>query len=210
MSAIRILAESEDSVTISRNDWKNLQEELETLQDCAAVAERRAYERLLGKENVRRDYLSGSEAMRLLDGESPVKVWREKRALSQRALAADANISSGYLAEIETNRKPGSDDVYRKLGGALRVSPEDLRSRHYRMRDPGYGPVLVSWSPASPGVSPGQRGASIERKQIATVGEALNYVRSQWSQLRNRTPSITDVDQWPIYAPEDLFREIEG
>ncbi len=116
MSTIRIITESKDTVTISRDDWESLQHELEELQDCAAVAERRAYERQMGKEDARRDYLTGDEAIRLLNGESPLKVWREKRGFSQRALATAAKLASGYLAEIESGRKPGSDDVFRELG----------------------------------------------------------------------------------------------
>ncbi len=121
-----MLPSSNDTVTISRDDWETLQGELQELQDCAAVAERRAYERLVGKENARRDYLTGDEAMRLLNGESPLKVWRKKRGLSQRALATAADIASSYLAEIETGRKPGSDDAYRKLAAVLRVPSDEL------------------------------------------------------------------------------------
>ena len=52
--------------------------------------------------------LTGEAVRRLLDDESPVNVWREKRGLSQRDLAAQAGISPRYLAEIEAGRKPGS------------------------------------------------------------------------------------------------------
>ena len=133
MSTIRIIAESKDTVTISRSDWETLQEELEELQDGAAVAERRAHERRTGKENARRDYLSGEEAIRLLKGESPLKVWRQKRGLSQRALAAAARIGHSYLAEIETSRKPGSDVAFRRLAAVLQVPPEELDVRQLRI-----------------------------------------------------------------------------
>jgi predicted transcriptional regulator len=104
---------------------------LEDAEDRAAVAEWRATERTLGKEVARADYLTGAEAMRLLDGENPVKMWREKRGFSQRALAAEAKIGHSYLAEIETGRKPGSDSVYRKLAAALGVSPDELDMRRW-------------------------------------------------------------------------------
>jgi transcriptional regulator with XRE-family HTH domain len=52
--------------------------------------------------------LTAEEARRLIDGENPVKIWRGKRGLSQRALAAEAKLSSSYLAELETGRKTGS------------------------------------------------------------------------------------------------------
>ncbi len=76
MNAIRILAETSDSVTISRTDWADLLAELEDLEDRAAVAERRADEAVHGKEAVRRNYLTADETLRLLEGENP---WRTVR-----------------------------------------------------------------------------------------------------------------------------------
>jgi transcriptional regulator with XRE-family HTH domain len=210
VSTIRIVAESKDTVTISRDDWETLQGELQELQDCAAVAERRAYERLVGKENARRDYLTGDEAMRLLNGDNPLKVWREKRGLSQRALATAADIANGYLAEIESGRKPGSDGAFHKLAAVLQVPSDDLRSKRYRMYDPDYGPVLLSLNPASAGVAPGNRGAWVDRMDFPTLRDALDFVREQWSSLPAREPRIADIDHWPIYSAEDLLREIEG
>jgi DNA-binding XRE family transcriptional regulator len=54
-----------------------------------------------------RDYVTGDEMKRILDDECPVKLWREKRGLSQRELAEQAGVSSSFLAEIETGKKPG-------------------------------------------------------------------------------------------------------
>ncbi len=128
MNAVKILRETQDTVTVSRGDWTQLLRELEDAQDRAAVVERRRHEAATGKEAARRNYLSGREARRLLDGESPVKVWREKRGRSQRELAAAAGVSAGYLAEIETGRKPGSAAALARLAKALQVQIEDLIS----------------------------------------------------------------------------------
>jgi transcriptional regulator with XRE-family HTH domain len=210
MSTIKIVDETDDTVTLRREDWLGLLAALEGAEDRAAVNERRAKERLLGKEAVRADYLTADETMRLLDGGNPLKVWREKRGLSQRALAKEVGIASSYLAEMETGRKPGSDDAYRRLGGCLRVPPEDLRGWRYRSRDPSYGPVLLHIPPPTSGIAPGHRGARIEQKRIGTVAEALKYVSDEWAWLRNRAPWITDVDQRPICDIEELFREMEA
>jgi ribosome-binding protein aMBF1 (putative translation factor) len=131
MSAIKILTETDTTVTVSRADWTELLAALDDAEDRAAVAERRALERNVGKELRRADYLTPAEAKRLLDGENPVKVWREKRGLSQRALAREAGIGHSYLAEIETGRKPGSDSAYRQLASILRVSPDNLDNRRW-------------------------------------------------------------------------------
>jgi ribosome-binding protein aMBF1 (putative translation factor) len=128
MSSVRILTETPDTVTVSRADWLRLLQELEDAEDRAAVRERRTREELLGKDAARRDYLTAAEVRRLIDGESPVRIWREKRGLSQRGLAHAATVSSSYLAEIETGRKPGSAAALRQLATALQVPAEDLVS----------------------------------------------------------------------------------
>jgi ribosome-binding protein aMBF1 (putative translation factor) len=128
MSSVRILTETPDTVTVSRADWLRLLQELEDAEDRAAVRERRTREELLGKDAARRDYLTAAEALRLIDGESPVRIWREKRGLSQRGLAHAASVSSSYLAEIETGRKPGSAAALRQLAAVLQVPAEDLVS----------------------------------------------------------------------------------
>jgi mRNA interferase RelE/StbE len=135
MNAVKILSETPDTVTVSRGDWTQLLSELEDALDRAAVVKRRRHEAAKGMQAARRNYLTAREARRLLDGESPVKVWREKRGRSQRELAAASGVSAGYLAEIETRRKPGSVAALASLARALEVQIEDLvMSRNLRAR----------------------------------------------------------------------------
>ena len=122
------IAETSGTVTLRKRDWRALIARLEDLEDAAAIAERRAYEAKVGKEVARRDYLTGDEVRRILDDESPVKVWREKRGLSQRELGEQAGVSSSYLAEIETGKKPGSAEALRKLSRVLGIPMENLVS----------------------------------------------------------------------------------
>lgn len=63
---------------------------------------------------------------RLLAGENPVRVWREHRGLTARALAEEAGIAAAYLSQIEGGQREGSFDTMRKLAEALRVSLDDL------------------------------------------------------------------------------------
>lgn len=72
------------------------------------------------------DYLPFEMAERILDGMAPVKVWRQHRELTARALAARAGISTSYLSEIETAKKPGSVKALRALARALEVDLDDL------------------------------------------------------------------------------------
>src|SRR5215475_3384549 len=138
MSAIRILAETKETVTIKREDLAKLMSDLEDAEDRAAVADRRAHEKAIGKEAARRNYLTGSEVRRLVDGENPIRIWREKRGMTQRALAKTAGVAPSYLAEIEGNRKPGSADALSRLARALGVSTDDLLYEQQRRRMPGF------------------------------------------------------------------------
>jgi len=126
MNRVKIPSETPETVTISRRDWTQLLSELADALDRAAVVERRRQEARKGKQAARRNYLTAGEARRLLDGESPVKVWREKRGRTQRALAAEAGVGPGYLADIETGRKPGSAAALAKLAKSLQIQVEDL------------------------------------------------------------------------------------
>lgn len=126
MNQIKILELTHDKVTVARRDWVRLMAEREATLDRLAVLNRRADERARGKAAARRDYLSAAETRRLLLGESPVRIWRQKRALSQRALAKAAGVGASYLAEIEIGRKPGSLDAIGKLAGVLEIRIEDL------------------------------------------------------------------------------------
>jgi transcriptional regulator with XRE-family HTH domain len=120
------IRQSRNSVTLSRSDWDALIEFLEDTEDLTAIAERKSREKAVGVAAARRTYLTGDEIRRLLDWESPLRVWREKRGLSQRALASKADISPSYLAEIETGQKPGSADAFLALARALDIEMESL------------------------------------------------------------------------------------
>lgn len=61
-----------------------------------------------------------------LEGEQPVRVWREQRGLTQDALAAKAGISKGYLCQIETRKRVGALKTLRAIADALAVSVNEL------------------------------------------------------------------------------------
>ncbi|WP_305043155.1 helix-turn-helix domain-containing protein [Geoalkalibacter sp.] len=74
-------------------------------------------------------YTSGREVMipaeivrRELDGELPIKLWREHRGLTQQELADRAGISKPYLSQIETGRRQGTVDTLSAIARALDVS----------------------------------------------------------------------------------------
>jgi DNA-binding XRE family transcriptional regulator len=127
MNSIKLLAETPDTVTISRADLNALIEAAEITADLATVRAQRADEAAAGGyEAAKAGYYTADEAKRILAGESPVRVWRQKRGLTQRALAGATNIQPGYLSEIENGKKPGSVAAYQALALALEVRLDDL------------------------------------------------------------------------------------
>lgn len=125
MNALPIIpiAETTDSVTLTRADFDTL---VELLTDAHDLADADAVkERLAAGET---EAFPFEVAERLLDGAHPVAVFREHRGYTVRALAEVAGLSPSYLSEIETGRKPGGFDVMTRIAAALDV-PLDLLVR---------------------------------------------------------------------------------
>ena len=70
------------------------------------------------------EHLPHDVVKRLVDGESPVKVFREHRAMTQETLAEASKISIGYVSQIGT-RQP-SKKVLTAFAAALSLDIEDL------------------------------------------------------------------------------------
>lgn len=116
------IAETTDTVTLSRTDWLAMIEALEDAKDHAAAA---AHDREVAAGG-KIFTIPGEIIRRLIDGDHPVRVWRDHRGLSVRGLAGAAGISSGYLTDIENGRKPGSAEALSRLATALDVPMEEL------------------------------------------------------------------------------------
>lgn len=100
-------------------EYERLREACEELGDVRAYDEaKRAAE---SEETVPGEILD-----RLLDGESPVKVWRDFRGMKQNELAAKAGITPGYLSQIEAKKKEGPVTLYVEFARALDVTVDEL------------------------------------------------------------------------------------
>jgi DNA-binding XRE family transcriptional regulator len=64
----------------------------------------------------------------MLEGENPIRAWREYRGLSQRALAEQAGISIPYLSQLERGVRTGSVEILNAIAKALRVGLGDIVS----------------------------------------------------------------------------------
>lgn len=62
----------------------------------------------------------------ILDGENPIKVWREYRRLTQQQLAQAAGISTSYLSQIESGKRQGKIEALAAIATALNLSLDDI------------------------------------------------------------------------------------
>lgn len=123
---IRPLAITARRVTLSRADYEALLNAAEAAHDRVVFD---AFDTRVAKEGweaVKAEFLPLDLMQRLLDGESRVRIWRERRGLSQRALAKAALVSPSYLADIEAGRRKGQTEVQLRLAKALGISLETL------------------------------------------------------------------------------------
>ncbi len=93
-------------VVIERSEFEALLAAAEDASDLADIAGVKC-------RATASDYLPFDTAERILDGENPIRVWRQHRGLSASGLAIESGISKSYLSEIESGRKPGSVRVLR-------------------------------------------------------------------------------------------------
>lgn len=121
MSPITPVSETATTVTVNRADWEAILDRLDDRQDREAIAR---------SESIPPDYrvtYTADETRRMvLDGVSPITIWRERRKMTQGDLAAGAGISKSYLSEIESRKKPGSTVALQRVARTLNVRIEDI------------------------------------------------------------------------------------
>lgn len=57
----------------------------------------------------------------IIEGQNPIKVWREHRGLTVEALANAAGISKPYLSQIENGKRHGTMRVMKAIAKALNL-----------------------------------------------------------------------------------------
>lgn len=114
----------EELVLLGKQDYDDLVRQAELAEDLADAETVRVFHEKLarGEEELIPLEIVG----RLIDGENPIRVWREHRGLSAKKLAEMASISAAYLSELETGKKEGSLSVFKSIATALRLDLDDL------------------------------------------------------------------------------------
>ncbi len=110
-----------EMVTITREEYQRLVEAAEELADIAA------YDRAMTAVTAGSEELIPAEyANRLIAGESPIRVYRDLRGMTQAVLSDASGVNRVQIANIESGQKRGSIDTLRKLADALKVTLDDL------------------------------------------------------------------------------------
>ncbi|MGH7385665.1 MAG: helix-turn-helix domain-containing protein, partial [Candidatus Rokuibacteriota bacterium] len=118
-----------------------------------------------------------------------LRQWRERRRLSQLALAVDAEISSRHLSFIETGRAQPSREMVLLLSRVLDVPP---RLRNDLLTAAGYAPVY--------------RETGLEAPEMADVRRALDFMLRQQEPY----PGLVIDGHWNILMTNGGARRLMG
>ena len=87
-------------------------------EEAAFLAEKR---RADGEE-----YVPAELVDRILDGEAPLRVWRQYRGMTLDDLASQVGVTPATVSRLETGNMKGGPAIWRKLARALNVQVEDI------------------------------------------------------------------------------------
>lgn len=105
---------------IPYDEYQQLLEAVEMLQDI------RDYDEAKAAIATGEELIPSQVTYALLDGENPIRVWREYRSLTQQQVATQAGISKPYLSQLETGHRQGTTEVLSTIAQVLNVSLDDL------------------------------------------------------------------------------------
>ena len=120
---VQIIGQNEkpEYAVLPYSDYLLLVEKAEMLEDVHSYDE--------AKNSIARgneELIPASIVNALVDGENPIKVWREYRGFTQQKVAEEIGISIPFVSQLETNKRKASSDVIKKIAAFLNVDIDDL------------------------------------------------------------------------------------
>ena len=122
MSSTRAnIGDDSETVTLLLTEYEALLEKAESYDELVTLQE---FHHALdaGQEEL----IPSDVVEKLVSGQSPIKVWRQYRGLSQAQLAKEIGVSQAYVAQLETRQRQGKPAVLKNIAGALGVIVDDL------------------------------------------------------------------------------------
>ncbi|MCR4265907.1 helix-turn-helix domain-containing protein [Nitratireductor sp. ZSWI3] len=130
--------------------------------------------------------------------------WRNRRSLSQLALAAEAEISQRHLSFIESGRSVPSREMILRLGKSLDVP---LRERNVLLVSAGFAPVYKERRPDDPSIkSVTAAVTSILRGHEPFPALALDRHWTMLDANRAIDPLIAGADEKLLRPPVNVLR----
>jgi DNA-binding XRE family transcriptional regulator len=84
-------------------------------------------------DEIKRRLATGEEELipakvvgRMIDGENKLRVWREYRGMSAKQLAEATGLAAPYISQLETGKREGTIETFKKIAAALRVDIDDI------------------------------------------------------------------------------------
>ena len=111
----------DDLVILPKSEYERLVDLAEDHADTAAA------KKMLRQIQAGEEELFPREvANRLVDGENPIKVFRDYRGFTQAQLAEKVGTNKVYISQLERGERQGSLNLLRRLADALRVDMTDI------------------------------------------------------------------------------------
>ncbi len=118
-----------------------------------------------------------------------LRLWRERRRMSQLTLAVEAEVSSRHLSFIETGRAKPSREMVLLLARVLDVPP---RGRNELLLAAGYAPVYL------------ERG--LESPEMTQVRRALDFMLRQQEPF----PALVIDGHWNVLMSNEGMQRVMG
>ena len=99
---------SEETITITRNEYDALVERNSQLEDMLAARD--------ADDGVR---IPHEVALEIMRGKGPIQAFRNHQGITLRELSERTGVAAGYISEIERGRKPGSPSALSRIATAL-------------------------------------------------------------------------------------------
>ena len=132
------------------------------------------------------------------------RAWRERRHLSQLALASEAEISQRHLSFIESGRATPSRDMVLRLADYLQVP---LRDRNVLLLSAGYAPLFPDRALDDPALAPAR--AAVSRVLAAQEPYPAFALDRRWNAVAaNRAAErlLAPIDPQLLKPPINVIR----
>lgn len=116
-----------EMVTIPVTEYeslKNAAARIEELEDQIDILEVRAISEAVKRGEI--ETFPHEVVSQLIDGVSPVKVYRKHRKMTSQELADKIGVSQAFINQLETGKKTGSLETLKKIADALDLKVDDF------------------------------------------------------------------------------------